>query len=287
MVCAASVQVKVFDPTTSAGLGLLNEMSLVEMEERLEINKNREESVINEKRQTIVANRARKQEQLAQRISNIQRIREAARDANKAARIKKKQKAIADELVEDKKLQEAQTLLADKLSHEREERKAQMQNLLNEEERRKKNQQFQGAASHQVEETHFDQLLLGSERAAKIRLEKAQKATQIYERTKATARKVVEEQAKKKQLEKRKLYAAKDLEIQDKRNDLLVKNKAEVAQKKFAFSKSRMKEKEIKAKLIDRNVYAQTINEMSLDLAKTAKMKAATSKSNVISMLTN
>jgi len=66
-----------------------------------------------------------------------------------------------------------------------------------------------------------------------------------------------------------------------------VKNKAEVAAKKFQFSKSRMKEKEIKAKLIDRNVYAQSINEMSLTLAKTAKMKAATSKSSVVSMLTS
>ena len=53
-------EVKVFDPTTSAGLGLLNEMSLVEMQERLTINKSREESEVTEKRQAIVANRARK-----------------------------------------------------------------------------------------------------------------------------------------------------------------------------------------------------------------------------------
>ena len=31
--------VKVFDPTESVGLGLLDEMSLVEMKERLSINK--------------------------------------------------------------------------------------------------------------------------------------------------------------------------------------------------------------------------------------------------------
>jgi len=42
-------EVKVFDPTTSAGLGLLNEMSLVEMQERLEINQSREQSEIAEK----------------------------------------------------------------------------------------------------------------------------------------------------------------------------------------------------------------------------------------------
>jgi len=95
------------------------------------------------------------------------------------------------------------------------------------------------------------------------------------------------QEAKKKQRDKAVLYAQKDLEILDKRQDLLVKNKAEVAQKKFAFSKSRMKEHEIKAKLIDRNPYAQTINNMSLTLAKTAKEDAYKSKSNVVSMLTS
>jgi len=94
-------EVKVFDPTTSAGLGLLNEMSLVEMEERLEINKNREETVVNEKRQAIVTNRAKKQEQLAQRISNIQRIREAARDSNRSARVQQKQKETEDKIREN------------------------------------------------------------------------------------------------------------------------------------------------------------------------------------------
>ena len=58
-----------------------------------------------------------------------------------------------------------------------------------------------------------------------------------------------------------------------------------MANKKYNFAVTRTKEMEIKAKMIDRNVYAQSINDMSLTLAKTAK--ARRSKNNVVSMLTS
>ncbi len=159
-----------------------------------------------------------------------------------------------------------------------------MQDLLEEEERRRKNQMFEGAAVHQVEETHFDQLLLGAERQAKIQQNSAQKAAAIYEQTKATARRVVQQETKASQIAKAKLYAAKDEEIKKAKADLLEKQKAEVAHKKHEFQKTRMKEVEIKAKIVDRNQYANTINQMSLKLAQTA---AVESKRNVVAALTS
>ena len=171
----------------------------------------------------------------------------------------------------------------------REVRKKEMQELIDEEERRKKNQQFQGAAKHHVEEMHYDQLMKGAEREAKARQETAKKAAMIYEQTKTTARKVVEKEAKDRKMAKAKLYKAKDDEIKDARQHLKTGEKAEVAAKKFKFGETRLKEKEIKAKLVDRTVYADKITNMSLSLAKTHAMKltrdAADSKRNVASLL--
>ena len=67
---------------------------------------------------------------------------------------------------------------------------------------------------------------------------------------------------------------------------MLQKEKASVASKKNDFAKSRMKEVEIKGKIVDRNRYAQTVNERSLDLARTAKIKAGKSKQSVVAALT-
>ncbi len=231
-----------------------------------------------------MAERSKKQAQLSQSISNIQRIREAARESNQESRARKKEleaKVLAEEELARNL---AQVHLAEKLTKGREERKRELAALMEEEDRRKKNQMFLGAASSAVEETHFDQLLLGAEREAKIRQTSAQKAAVVYEQTKATAKRVVEKETKAAQLAKVKLYAAKDEEIKAARADLLEKEKAEVASKKHAFQKTRMKEVEIKAKMVDRNVYAQSINNASLMLAKTAA-EARESKRNVVNML--
>ncbi|GMH93686.1 hypothetical protein TL16_g12696 [Triparma laevis f. inornata] len=276
-------EVKVFDPTTCAGLGLLDEMSLVEMEERLKINQTREKNEEMEKRRAIIAERSIKQAQLSQRINNIKRIREAAKTSNMEARQQKKMNEKLKAEREEQALRVKEVALAAKLMEEREERKMEMGSLMDEEERRKKNQMFQGAATHQVEETHYDQLLLGREREAKQRKERAQSAALVYEQTKVVARNVVEKETRTKVAAKKKLYKQKDDEIKEKRQDLLLKNKAEVATKKYKFAVTRQKEKEIKAMTVDRNVYAQTINDMSLTLAKTHE--ARRSKNNVANFL--
>jgi hypothetical protein len=84
-----SVALKVFDPTESIGLGLLGEMSLVEMKERLAINKVREEELEKSKRGEILTAKQKQTLNLRKRVENIERIRAAASGANKEAREKK------------------------------------------------------------------------------------------------------------------------------------------------------------------------------------------------------
>merc|ERR1719240_1860832 len=69
---------KVFDPTESAGIGLLDEMSLVEMHERLEINKVMDSEKVDRKRDEIAAAKHDKQTDLARRLANIKQLREEA-----------------------------------------------------------------------------------------------------------------------------------------------------------------------------------------------------------------
>lgn len=58
---------KVFDPTESAGLGLLNEMSLVETKVRLEANERRRAEAEAAKRREILLQRAEREADLRER----------------------------------------------------------------------------------------------------------------------------------------------------------------------------------------------------------------------------
>ena len=68
-------RVKMFDPTESSGVGLLEEMSLVELKERLELNKARYEEEEEERRRLILRRKREKEVDLRARVKNISRIR--------------------------------------------------------------------------------------------------------------------------------------------------------------------------------------------------------------------
>ena len=63
-----------FDPTESSGVGLLEEMSLVELKERLRMNKIRDAEWKEEQRQNIVSMKREKEIDLKHRIDNLQRM---------------------------------------------------------------------------------------------------------------------------------------------------------------------------------------------------------------------
>lgn len=70
---------KVFDPTESAGLGLLNEMSLVETKVRLEANERRRAEAEEARRREILLQRAEKEADLRERYEGAGAEREGTK----------------------------------------------------------------------------------------------------------------------------------------------------------------------------------------------------------------
>lgn len=73
-----------------------------------------------------------------------------------------------------------------KLEKQRSSRKAEAERIAIEEELSEKKRKFMGAAKSMIEETHFEQLLLGSERKASEKQQAAQEAAQVYEKVQLT-----------------------------------------------------------------------------------------------------
>ncbi|KDO26424.1 hypothetical protein SPRG_08227 [Saprolegnia parasitica CBS 223.65] len=176
--------VAVFDPTESSNYGLLEEMSLVELRERLQMKKVQEAEWEAERREHILESKKDKEEDLKSRVQNIARIRQSAATANRAARARKKQLEL-EKLEKEKKMRDEGNLkLAAKMTKQRAEREADARRLRDEEELIANKRMFLGAAKNMLEERHFMQQSLGAEREATIK----QRATQTDARTDAATK---------------------------------------------------------------------------------------------------
>ncbi|OQR95489.1 hypothetical protein THRCLA_07818 [Thraustotheca clavata] len=176
--------VAVFDPTESSNCGLLEEMSLVELRERLQMKKVQEAEWKEERREHILGVKKEKEDDLKIRVQNITRIRQSAAEANRAARARRKQ--LEQEKIErEKKMRDEGNLkLAAKMAKQRDEREAENRRLREEEEQIANKRMFLGAAKNMLEERHFMQQAMGAERQATD----CQTATQTEARTEAATK---------------------------------------------------------------------------------------------------
>jgi len=157
----------VFDPTATVGLGLLDEMSLVEMQERLVKNQHRCEELLTHKRSDMNAAREATKNRLAKRAANIKEIRETAAEKNLRARHNRQRRHLQlDEAFECTQ----NSLLLEAVDNLNCKHVALTDNLkkLREEQHTRNNQISCGDGAQGMKKTH-NELLKGAERIAKIK----------------------------------------------------------------------------------------------------------------------
>lgn len=275
-------RVTVFDPTQSSGVGLLEEMSLVELKERLEMNVAREAEAEGEKRAAILREKREKEAALRKRIANMSRVRDAASSANRTARARRKQAEAAKE--EELKEERAQgnLKLAERLAAKRAARAAEEAELRAEEARIAKKRMFLGAAKAAIEERHFEEQMVGAEREAKERQEAAKREAASYEEIKKT-RVVLRKKVKRAEVSEQKAKdEARRRQLEEARGVAAEREMAEIRRKKKVVLEERTRHEATLKARDEMNLYAATmtqkVKEEGIQTLKQRKLAATRRK---------
>jgi hypothetical protein len=251
----------VFDPTETSGVGLMGEMSYMEMKERLEMERVREEAREFEKRKDIVATKEKKAEELNSKLSLISKYRKLKADSNREASQKRKELESKEKAAVEAKRELAAIHLDKELQVKREEKRRIAVELAEEEERIKRQQQYLGAAKGAVDEMIARQLLDGQEREIRIRQHSAKEIAEAdeiaMERDRANR-----ERAKRRELIARLREDEKvEAEISSDRRDALEKRKLEMFRKKNMVKIGHIQSEKTREVVTNHNLYAKKIGE--------------------------
>ena len=166
---------KIFDPTKSAGVGLLDEMSLTELYARLKIVKERDDKLLQQRREKIQNQKHRKRLNLESRLRNITRSRLAAKKANRKRRLRDKESRESKERDAVRELEVSKQKLAAVLESRRRELQNERETLKEEEARVRKQRLLLGSNKSSMERSHFEDFEKGRERETRIRQTEAQR----------------------------------------------------------------------------------------------------------------
>jgi len=158
------VRTKGFDPTEVGGHGLLEEMSVAELRERIEFNKRQIEQDTEKKRQD---NLARKDKEAADLLDTASKIQDA-RERRKAGNDLKRQQKLEDQqaLEEQKRQIREQGLIEayDKINKKKNDKRVEDERLAKELKEIRLQRQYMNANAAMVEEKAWKELEAGAER---------------------------------------------------------------------------------------------------------------------------
>ena len=257
-------RVKIFDPTTVAGHNLLDEMSLVELTERLALvqaeQKQREVAMRNSiRRQKIAA-----QDAMQERVRTLARIRLAKSEAAHSSRARRVAKEAAAKKSTEATRHAASLALSEKMAKTRQARARERKELQEEGERKRKEQQMMGAATDMRESRHNTDMLIGAARLAQEKQEAKQfgAATKRMFRERASAQRAANRRRTAKSIvTKEKGRAVKVAEARRGTREVMQKDKN---LKKTRHAVQREHEIEAQARLVKANPYKYGL----LDLKK-------------------
>ena len=159
------MRTKGFDPTEAGGHGLLEEMSIAELRERIEYNRRQMEQETEKKRQDNLSRKDREAEELISTASRIQDARDKRKADNDA---KREQKQREQQEMEDKRKQIREDGLMEaykKINKKKYDKKCEDERLAKELKEIRLQRQYMNASAALVEEKAWRELEAGAERA--------------------------------------------------------------------------------------------------------------------------
>jgi len=262
-----------YDPTTTMSQGLLEEMSLVELQERLAMNRVQVAEKESCKRRDILVKKQDRVNDLKTRVANSGRIRSAAKNANLTARARRKEKEAAAKKKEMEDRNEGNMRLASKLEAQRRSQREEADALVAEEKRIAQQRMFLGAKKSMIEEQHFDEQLRGAEREARERQTRAKQAQAMYETTKAGETSMKNTVIKRTKMATRNFQKEQSTALSTAKHELANKKHEQMEAKKSAFRDERQNKETLKTGLIRRNPYAEEKTQSVKLAARTRAMR--------------
>lgn len=178
---------KTFDPTEGPDHGLLESMTLIELQERLKVTRRRKQEEEELQRNVILQGKQEKEDMLRAKVANIQRVRRAAA-AHGHGRREQRVLTAAQASAEVASRHEDDVLdLHKKLEGKKGALAAERARIASEEKKIKFEQMQQAAGAAAVEENKFKELRVGAQREMAGRQAAKQATATLYEDTKAKA----------------------------------------------------------------------------------------------------
>lgn len=171
---------KMFDPAEPPCQGLLDEMSLAELKERLRIVQSHREKEIDIKRERQLARKVEKQEELTEKAEMLAKVRERAREEQQQRHEEIRRQKILEEEQKQRHREQCITEVAQKLQLKKRQKKEEEQRLKLELKEIATKRQFLAASAEQVEAKAHAEQQAGLDREAM----KRQKVTLIEQRKK-------------------------------------------------------------------------------------------------------
>jgi len=261
--------IAVFDPTLTAGVTLLDQMSYMEMKIRRQQEKMKAEEAEALKRQEIADEKKRKLDDLERRKDTIMRARELKAATGKSNRQKMLETKKREEEELDQARREADSLVKQEIARKHELKRLEQEALKAEEARIKRQQQYLGVAMGQVEQMRERELQMARERQVREQEKEAKLKTASKVATSLSDRKNkihIETVTQKSRLAE---IAERDLAVEMEKKLAIEKFKSSVVEKKELFREGQQQHDATKTASIEHNPYAHRISEESLTKVRT------------------
>ena len=254
---------KTFDGSKTADLGLLDEMPLTELRERLKLErqaaideeKNRRAKIRLEK-----MGRAQKISSLLAENSQFRKIASIQGAARRTLKVEKEKRQI---LKEQEKLEKSMMKTYSKLREKQTKRNEEVLALKKEEQDIRAQQQSQAATKGAVEEKKFRELIMGAERELKFKQVEKKKEALIYEATKVKDNRIKMAHVQKEKHKKKEALDAYDAYVKTLSELKTAEMAKETKMKKMKANIIRNHEREMRSQLSSRSTLFSRGSHMS------------------------